>query len=199
MLETKNNIKTIKTPQNSNPRIQILENIKNSNSFTKYALITMKKLNSNHIDGTTGEDSKSSLNPKNKSKKRIHKKSESYKAKKKDKQKISKLLKNERLKIPSGKRMSIANNNIKLNLNNIEKMIKNLNKKKTKSFERKDNYGNVINKENKKNVHIKFLDNIPKQKLINIVPIESFKEYNMIEKIPEEEFITLCSKCCQIF
>ena len=89
--------------------------------------------------------------------------------------------------------MSLANNNTKLNLNNIEKIIK------SRSKERKDTYGNIINKDNKKNFHIRFLDNLPSNKLIEIIPIESFKEFNIVEDIPNREIILNCSNCCKIF
>ena len=107
------------------------------------------------------------------------------------------MLKNEKLKIPTGKRMSTANK--KININNIEKIINSLSKNKN-LCERLEKFGNKINKENKKNVHITFLDNIPyrNNKLIEIIPIESFKKLNMREKITKEDFISHCSNCCQI-
>jgi hypothetical protein len=203
MIETKNDIKIIKNPENNTPKSLNLENIKKNSSFTKEATIAIKKSYSNHIDCITREDSKSKFSfiQKNRNKTVLHRKSKTYKINKKEKSrnKLSKLLKNERLKIPTGKRTSIANNNIKLNLNNIESIINDLNKQKCKLSERVDTYWNKINKENKKNVHIRYLDNFPTKKLIEIVPIQSFKAFNMIETVPEEEFITLCSKCCQVF
>ena len=138
-------------------------------------------------------------NKNKKSKKRTERKSESYKNKKKDKKKSVKMLKNERLKIPTGKRMSNNQDRVKLNLNNIDAIIKSSLPEKNTNNTRLDSYGNKINKENKKNVHIRFLDNIPSNKLIEIIPIESFKQLNIIEKIPKKELISLCSKCCQIF
>ena len=95
--------------------------------------------------------------------------------------------------------MSIANNSLKFNLNNIEKMIKELPKQKSKSLERVDSFGNRINKENKKKVHIMFLDKKPTKKLIEIIPIESFKQFNLMEKNPDDENIQKNFKCCQIF
>lgn len=205
MIKNENNIKIIKRSQNSIPESNISD-IKKNASFSKENHITLnnnnsniKKSCSNHLlEGTTGDDSKSKSSLCHKSKKlkkKLTKKSKSMKNKKRDKEKIAKLLKNERLKIPTGKRMSIANNKIKINLNNIEKIIKSL----PKNNIRLDTYGNQINKENKKNVHIRFLDNIPSNELIEIIPIQSFKQLNIIEKIPDEQLISICSKCCQIF
>ena len=93
--------------------------------------------------------------------------------------------------------MSIANNCLKSNLK-IENIINAL-PKKSSSFDRLDTYGNKINKANKKNVHIRFRDTFPSKELIEIIPIESFKQFNIIETIPDEEFITFCGKCCKIF
>ena len=204
--------KKIKSPRNNTPDSNILGTKKNA-SFSKENYITLndnkfsgiKKLSCKLMfDGTTGDDSKSksSMGHKNKnkrSKKRTERKSESYKNKKKDKKKSVKMLKNERLKIPTGKRMSNNHDRIKLNLNNIDAIIKSSLPEKNKNNTRLDSYGNKINKENKKNVHIRFLDNIPSNKLIEIIPIESFKQLNIIEKIPKKKLISLCSECCQIF
>ena len=109
------------------------------------------------------------------------------------------MLKNEKLKIPTGKRMSTGNKKINININNIEKIINSLPKNKN-LYERLDKFGNKISKENKKNVHITFLDKIPygNNKLIEIIPIESFKKLNMIEKITKENYISYCSNCCQM-
>ena len=189
MIKNENNINIIKRSQGRES--PFLENIKKNNSFTKESQLFIKKINSNHnLDGTTGEESKISFGQKLK----INQKRKKNKSKR---DKISKLLKNERLKIPKGKRMSIANNCLKSNLN-FEKIINAL-PKKSSSFDRLDTYGNKINKENKKNVHIRFLDTFPSKKLIEIIPIESFKEFNIIETLPDEELISFCSKCCKIY
>ena len=157
----------------------------------------MKTISSNHIvEGTTGDDTKSknSSSKKNNSKKKLDKKYDPNKIKKKNK--ISKFLKKEILKIPTGKRMSINNNASKFNLNNIDKILL-IPKQKSKT--RVDKNGNKISKENKKNVHITFLDTLPSCKLIEIIPIQSYKKFNFIENMPDEQIISFCSKCCQIF
>ena len=67
--------------------------------------------------------------------------------------------------------------------------------------ERLDIFGNVISKKNKKNVRISFIDKVTSQPLVNIVEIESFKNYNYIFGMPKEQKIdksTNC-QCCLIF
>ena len=93
--------------------------------------------------------------------------------------------------------MSIFNNCLNSNLK-IENIANTL-PKKSSSFDRLDSYGNKINKANKKNVHIRFKDAFPSKQLIEIIPIESFKQFNIIETMPNEEFISFCGKCCKIF
>jgi len=198
MIDNENDLKLIKKSQNSFPGSQNIDCIKNNNSDINNSL---KKSNSNHLIISYGEEirSKSSSVQKNKNKKKSAKKSESFKNKKREKEKLSKFLKKERLKIPTGKRMSQANDVLKFNINNIDKIFKSI-EKKNAPFERKDSYGNKINKENKKNVHIRFADKLPtnRKKLIEVIPIESFKEYNLMEKIPNEGAFSF-NKCCIIF
>ena len=75
--------------------------------------------------------------------------------------------------------------------------------------ERKDVYGVPINKKNKKKIKVTFLDTIntvkkqkDKNKLVEIIPITSYKKYNYIEGLPREEDIiankSTC-KCCFIY
>ena len=201
--ENENDVKNIKNTLSSNPE-PIVEEIKKNTSISKQEQLTlenketnMKTISSNQIvEGTTGDDTKSknSLAKKNNSKKKADKKCELNKFKKKNK--ISKFLKKERLKIPTGKRMSIANNTTKFNLNNIDKILL-IPKQNSKT--RVDKNGNKISKENKKNFHITFLDTLPSCKLIEIIPIQSYKKYNFIENMPDEQIISFCSKCCQIY
>ena len=201
--ENENDVKNIKNTLSSNPE-PIVEEIKKNTSISKQEQLTlenketnMKTISSNHIvEGTTGDDTKSknSSSKKNNSKKKADKKCELNKFKKKNK--ISKFLKKERLKIPTGKRMSIANNTTKFNLNNIDKILL-IPKQNSKT--RVDKNGNKISKENKKNFHITFLDTLPSCKLIEIIPIQSYKKYNFIENMPDEQIISFCSKCCQIY
>jgi hypothetical protein len=67
--------------------------------------------------------------------------------------------------------------------------------------ERTDIYGNVICKKNKKNVKVSFVDKVTSQPLVNVVNIESFKNYNYIYGIPKEEKIEKSSdcQCCTIY
>lgn len=204
-------IVTIKKSQNSISE-QFLLDIKKNSSFLKETNITSENKDSNIQknnssipikDGENGEEikSKSSFFKKSKKNKKNDKKNDFFKInKKKGKEKIPKLLKNkERQKIPFRKRMSIGNdNNTKLslkNLDNIDKIIKSLPNQPVKV--RLDINGNEINKKNRKKVHITFLDTIPTKKLIEIIPIQSYKQYNIIEKIQEPDLYY--NKCCIIF
>ena len=118
----------------------------------------------------------------------------SFKNKKREREKIIKLLRNNlKIKIPTGKRKSNAQIDSRLNINNIEKIIKNHTK------ERKDSFGNKISKENKKNVHISFKDKVKKKKLIELIPIESFKSFNIMEKDENKKTQSHFTRCCSIF
>ncbi len=83
--------------------------------------------------------------------------------------------------------------NDKLNINNIENYMK----KHTK--ERKDFFGNKITKENKKNVHISFKDFFKGKKLCDLINIESFKSFNIIEQNNPKTIKPFCTRCCSIF
>ena len=61
--------------------------------------------------------------------------------------------------------------------------------------ERLDIFGNVISKKNKKNVRISFIDKVTSQPLVNIVEIESFKNYNYIFGMPKEQKIDKSTNC----
>ena len=67
--------------------------------------------------------------------------------------------------------------------------------------ERTDIYGNVISKKNKKKVKVSFIDKVTTQNLVNVIEIESFKNYNYIFGMPKEEKIdkTTNCQCCLIF
>ena len=151
----------------------------------------------NNQEGTTAqEDSITKLsNSQNitKQKKSI-KKSVSMKNKKKERIKLIKYLRNnEKVKIPNCKRKSNAEAGLKLNINNIDKLIKNHSK------ERSDSFGNKITKDNKKNVHICFQSNNSKKKFIELIPIESFKRFNITENNQNKIAKPYISKCCAIF
>ena len=67
--------------------------------------------------------------------------------------------------------------------------------------ERTDIYGNIISKKNKKNVRVSFIDKVTTQPLVNVIPIESFRNYNYIDGMPKEEKTEKEAncKCCIIF
>ena len=92
---------------------------------------------------------------------------------------------------------SLLKNNIKTkskerNLNFVVKQ-KKIDVKKI----RYDYNGNIINKKNKRKVHITFLDQIKDQPINNIIEIESFKKYNIMIGLPKEDFYYgNVPKCC---
>ena len=71
----------------------------------------------------------------------------------------------------------------------------------TEKKERTDIYGNIISKNNKKNVKVSFIDKVTNQPLVDVTPIESFKNYNYIYGQPKEEKTEKKAncKCCAIF
>ena len=80
------------------------------------------------------------------------------------------------------------------------------NKKEDISIEPKklryDNYGNIINKKNKKMVHIVFADQLNEKSITEEIQIESFKRFNYIKGLPKEDLINpsnAFNKCCNIF
>ena len=70
--------------------------------------------------------------------------------------------------------------------------------------ERRDVYGNLINKKNRRKVRVTFADEIEENKpLASVINIESFKKYNFIFGMPNEDIInknlkTNC-QCCTTF
>ncbi len=117
---------------------------------------------------------------------------------------------NAKEKIPRAKRRSIGGNsnilndfNNLLNLNSLTPP-KTPQKSQTKELNianvRKDKNGIEINKDNKKKVHITFLDDIsPNNKITDTINIQSFKHYNIVEKLPCEKKTSNLSRCCNIF
>ena len=170
-------------------------NINNINTKKKVKILNIKSIH-NHEGTTTHDDTYSKISNSQNITKKKHRiiKSASYKNKKREREKIIKLLRNnEKIKIPTGKRKSNVDDNIKLDINNIDKIIK------TNTKERKDSFGNKITKENKKNVHICFKDFANKKKLIEFIPIESFKSFNIIEQNKNKNTQNYCTRCCSIF
>lgn len=207
----KNEIRQIKSIQSSNTCSNLLKDIIGKNiSYQRDSNISSKNNNtpqnksasSHHILNSLGDEtkSKSTLNIKIKKKEKHKKekdKSDISKNKKRNKDKIAKILKNnERVKIPTGKRRSLAGNSIKFNINNILKSLTPAKEIKVRT----DKNGIEINKINKKKVHITFLDDIsPNHKITETINIQSFKQFNIIEKIQGEDNISNNNKCCNIF
>jgi hypothetical protein len=202
----KNEIKQLKNSYKINITTNALNEskVKNNNSEKKESYISLNKkisksISSNHIYDTIDEDIKSKNSKSSKNKK---KEKGSSNKKKKSKGKLLKILKNnEKLKIPTGRRRScVPGDGLKLNINNINNLLKALVPPKDKKKFRTDKNGVVINKDNKKKVHITFLDEIsPNHKITDTINIQSFKQYNFIEQIPGEDILPKISKCCSIF
>ena len=198
----KKEIKELKSVQSSNIGLNILNEItqKNTPSQKESHISSNKNISKNKSVSTNQiytfrEETKSNIH--NSKKKDKH---NSCKKKKKSKDKISKLLKNnEKLKIPTGKRRSIAVNNLKLNLNNFNNILQSLTPPK-ESYLRTDKNGIEINKNNKKKVHITFLDDIsPNNKFTETVNIQSFKQFNIVENESGQQNLSKCSQCCNVF
>jgi hypothetical protein len=67
---------------------------------------------------------------------------------------------------------------------------------------RYDNYGNVINKKNKKMVHIVFADQLSEKLITEEIQIESFKKINFVEGLNKEDTFNqsnVFNKCCNIY
>ena len=67
---------------------------------------------------------------------------------------------------------------------------------------RYDNYGNVINKKNKKIVHIVFADELNEKSITEEIQIESFKKFNYVKGLPKEDLFgpsNAFNKCCNIY
>ncbi len=210
--------------QSNNTCLKILNDITPKNTYSqKNSNISLHKNNdslknksssTNHILNSIGDEtkSKSTINiktkknevPKNKKRKKNGEKN-------KDKNKLIRMLKNNaKEKIPRAKRRSIGGNsnilndfNNLLNLNSLTPP-KTPQKSQTKELNianvRKDKNGIEINKDNKKKVHITFLDDIsPNNKITDTINIQSFKHYNIVEKLPCEKKTSNLSRCCNIF
>ena len=209
----KNGIRQINSIKSSNNTCSNTSNVIGAKniSYQKESNISLNKNNnefknisvsSNQILHTIRDEikSKSSVNIKIKKK---DKEKINLNKKKKKKDKMANLLKNnEKLKIPTGKRrrsIAVNSNNIKLNLNNLNNILKSLTPPKEIN-RRTDKNGIEINKDNKKKVHITFLDDIsPNNKITETVNIQSFKKFNLVEKNQSEQKISNCSNCCNIF
>ena len=67
---------------------------------------------------------------------------------------------------------------------------------------RHDNYGNIINKENKKFVHIVFADQLNEKSITEEIQIESFKKLNYVMGLSNDDLYNQSNplnKCCSIF
>ena len=163
------------------------------NTTNKNPIINQLSLNNNQTNDTSIKMNPSIINIrkiKKLSKFKINKniKSEKRLLSKNNKNKFLTLLKNcEKTKIK--KKKSINNN-----------------KKEDITIEPKkpryDNYGNVINKKNKKMVHIAFADELSEKSITEEIQIESFKKFNYVKGLPKEDLFgpsNAFNKCCNIY
>ena len=193
---------------NSNEETQINDDIiKNNIPNKKKSKISLnnipknKSSSTNYLYDSFADYSKSKSSCAEAIKKKKEK-NELNKKKNKNKGKI-KLLKKEKLKIPIGKRMSITQNtNLNLNINNNStnklNIVKSFTPRKDENI-RTDKNGIEINKYNKKKVHITFIDEISPNQITEIVNIQSFKKFNIVEKTQSNQMISDYNKCCSIF
>ena len=112
---------------------------------------------------------------------------------------------NTRKKLSKSRFFSTSNtekNSENKSFNKIE-AIKNIKTRTKESFcqnrQRYDNFGNIINKRNKRNFHINFLDQHNEKKLDEIIFIESYKKYNYIKDNDLNNENNVLNKCCNIY
>lgn len=163
------------------------------NTTNKNPIINQLSLNNNQTNDTSIKMNPSIINIrkiKKLSKFKINKniKSEKRLLSKNNKNKFLTLLKNcEKTKI---KKKESINNNKKEDIT--------IEPKKP----RYDNYGNVINKKNKKMVHIAFADELSEKSITEEIQIESFKKFNYVKGLPKEDLFSpsnAFNKCCNIY
>ena len=163
------------------------------NTTNKNPIINQLSLNNNQTNDTSIKMNPSIINIrkiKKLSKFKINKniKSEKRLLSKNNKNKFLTLLKNcEKTKI---KKKESINNNKKEDIT--------IEPKKP----RYDNYGNVINKKNKKMVHIAFADELSEKSITEEIQIESFKKFNYVKGLPKEDLFgpsNAFNKCCNIY
>lgn len=197
---------------NSNEETQINDDIvKNNIPHKKKRKISLNNIPKNKSSSTNilydsfadDSKSKSSFVETNKKKKEKNELNKKKKRNKGNKGKITKFLKKEKLKIPIGKRMSITQNtnlNLNINTNSTKNLniVKSFTPRKDENI-RTDKNGIEINKYNKKKVHITFIDEISPNQITEIVNIESFKKFNIVEKPQNNQMISDYNKCCNIF
>ena len=107
-----------------------------------------------------------------------------------DKNKLLTLLQNSK-KTKENKKMSVTEINKRTENDDI----------KPKKI-RFDNYGNIINKKNKKFVHIVFADQLNEKSITEEIQIESFKKLNYVMGLSNDDLYNQSNplnKCCSIF
>lgn len=170
------------------------------NSINKYKIFKQMSFTNNNTDNIERNHSSINISKiKKYSKFRINK---DDKNEKHDKISISKYATSKKLLIIF-KNSEKCKNGKKETINESFKQLK---KNEIESPEQKklrfDNFGNIINKKNKKIVHIVFKDQINEKSIIEEIQIESFKKFNFIERLNNDVYNPNQDpfhKCCIIF
>ena len=163
------------------------------NTTNKNPIINQLSLNNNQTNDTSIKMNPSIINIrkiKKLSKFKINKNIKS------EKRLLSKNNKNKFLTLP--KNCEKTKIKKKESINNIKKEDITIEPKKP----RYDNYGNVINKKNKKMVHIAFADELSEKSITEEIQIESFKKFNYVKGLPKEDLFgpsNAFNKCCNIY
>ena len=186
------NFKGLKVKEESKENNAVISQISTLHTSNRFNLLKEMSLLNNNISNI--ERNHSSINiPKIKkfSKFKINKNDKST-IRKNSTSKLLNILKNsEKSKNKSIKKESIDEINKKLKIESEQKKL------------RYDNFGNIINKKNKKIVHIVFKDDITEKPIIEEIQIESFKKFNFIDQLTTEESLNPVKspfqKCCIIW
>ena len=76
-----------------------------------------------------------------------------------------------------------SNNNLNAKYMKAEQQIK----EKDTNYNQENDNEDKKSKNNKKNVKVSFIDKVTTQPLVNVIPIECFRNYNYIDGMPKEE------------
>ena len=187
------NFKQLLIKEQNNEQTGTITRESTHNTMNKNNILNQLSLNNNQTNDTNIK--------KNPSTKNIRK------IKKFSKFKINKNIKSEKRllsKSNKNKFLTLLKNSEKTKMK--KKKSKNDKKKEDIDIEPKkvryDNYGNIINKKNRKIVHIAFADELNKRSITEEIHIESFKKFNYIKGLPKEDLFkssNAFNKCCNIY
>ena len=186
------NFKDLKVKEESKENNAVISQISTLHTSNRFNLLKEMSLLNNNISNI--ERNHSSINiPK-------IKKFSKFKINKNDK---STIRKNSTSKLLNILKNSEKSKNKSIKKESINEINKNLKIESEQKKLRYDNFGNIINKKNKKIVHIVFKDDITEKPIIEEIQIESFKKFNFIDQLPTEESLNPVKnpfqKCCIIW